>query len=498
MFNRPKKFNWPKNAPLYDAYRSFLADPGTAFTTPGHKRNPELVDEFLALDVPHYLGVENRRVSTRRLATAERLAGELWGADWCGFSVQGSSHGNEALCLSVGKPGDKVIVARTIHKSLFFGLVLAGLVPVWVRPDIDERTGLTAGMPVSRVADALRANPEAKAVMLVEPSYVGGVSDVAAHAELAHAHGIPLTVDAAWGAHLGFHPDLPPHAIRAGADALVTSIHKHATGFSQSSMVLAQSRLIDLERLEAAFEGLHTTSPSGGIFASIDLTRDLLAERGQELLGQAIGLARGARDRFRQVPGLGVVGPELADRSPGLLMQDPTKIVLTLTGTGADGQLVADVLEQRGLHLEFADRDTFCPVITLADTPASVDFMVTEIVRAIAEHRGAPRPLVPITAWTLQPDTAMSPREAFFADHERVPAEAAIGRIAAETAAPYPPGVPALAPGERVHAAMLAALQEEARSGTRIAYCGDPSLQTVLVVKDARRQGVAGSRSAGV
>ena len=472
------------DTPLYDAYRTFLADPGTPFCTPGHKRNPDLIDEFLALDVPHYLGVENRRVSTRRLATAERLAGELWGADWCGFSVQGSTHGNEAICLTVGKPGDTVIVARTIHKSLFFGLVLAGLVPVWVRPDIDPQTGLTAGMPVERVAAALDAHPEAKAVMLVEPSYVGGVSDVAAHAELAHAHGIPLTVDAAWGAHLGFHPKLPPNAIAAGADVLVTSIHKHVTGFTQSSMVLAQGQRIDLERLEAAFEGLHTTSPSGSIFASIYSTRDLLAERGEELLDQAIRLADEARQRFRQVPGLGVVGQEIADRSPGLLMQDPTKIVLTLAGTGADGQQVADLLEENGLRLEFADRDTFCPVITLADTPDTVDFMVTEIIRGIEGHRGPPREVVPITAWTLEPDTAMSPRDAFFADHERVPAAEAVGRIAAETAAPYPPGVPALAPGERIHAATLATLQAEAASGTRIAYCGDPSLQTVLVVSE--------------
>jgi len=229
---------------------------------------------------------------------------------------------------------------------------------------------------------------------------------------------------------------------------------------------------------------LHTTSPSGAILASIDLARDLLAERGTELLGQAIRLANEARVRFRTVPGLGVVGSEIADRSPALLMHDPTKIVLTLTGTGADGQLVADVLEQRGLHLEFADRDTFCPVITLADTPETIDFMVTEIIRAIEEYRGEPRALVPITAWTLQPDTAMSPRDAFFADHERVPAAEAVGRIAAETAAPYPPGIPALAPGERINAQVLAALQAEARSGTRIAYCGDPMLETVLVIKE--------------
>jgi lysine decarboxylase len=123
-------------------------------------------------------------------------------------------------------------------------------------------------------------------------------------------------------------------------------------------------------------------------------------------------------------------------------------------------------------------------VITLGDTPQTVDFMTTEIIRAIEEHRGEPRALVPATAWTLDPDTAMTPRDAFFADHERVPAAEAIGRIAAETAAPYPPGIPALAPGERINGAILAALQAEARSGTRIAYCGDPMLDTVLVVKE--------------
>ena len=470
--------------PLYDSYLRFLASGSTPFTVPGHKRNPELVDPLLALDLPLYGAVENATGTTGYLGRAERLAGELWGADWCGFSVQGSSHGNMTLALTVGAPGDRVIVARTLHKSLFSGLVLAGLEPVWVRPDIDEETGLTAGMPVERIERALAEHPDAKAVMLVEPSYVGGVSDVAAIAEVAHAHGVPLTVDAAWGAHLGFHPALPPHALAAGADALVTSIHKHITGFTQSSMVLAQRERIDLERLEAAFEGLHTTSPSGGIMASIDRARLLLETDGERLLDQAIRLAEDARDRFCDVPGLGVVGAEIAARSPALLQHDPTKIVLTLPGTGADGQIVAHELEEQGITLEFADRDTFCPVITLADTPETVGRMVEAVVAGIERHRGTPRPLVPLTSWTVAPETVLSPRDAFFAAHERVPAAAAIGRVAAEMICPYPPGIPAIAPGERIRAEVLEALQAEAASGTRIAYCGDPQLATILVTRD--------------
>ncbi len=472
------------DTPLYDAYRAFLADPATPFTVPGHKRNPALVDELLAIDLPLYGAVESLDGSTGILPRAERRAGELWGADWCGFSVQGSSHGNMAIALTLAKPGDKVVVARTLHKSLFFGLVLAGLDPVWVRPDIDARTGLTAGMPPERIAAALDAHPEARAVMLIEPSYVGGVSDVAAIAEIAHARGVPLTVDAAWGAHLGFHPALPPHALQAGADILVTSVHKHITGFTQSSMVLAQRERIDIDRLEAAFEGLHTTSPSGGIMASIDRARALLEERGTALLDVAIAESERARERFRAVEGLGVVGADIADRNPALLMHDPTKIVLSLVGTGANGIAVADVLEERGITLEFADRDTFCPVITLGDTAETIDRLADEVIRAIEEHRGAPRDLVPLTAWTVDPVTAMTPRDAFFADHVRVPASEAIGRIAAETVVPYPPGIPALAPGEVVQGPVVEALQAEAAAGTSIRYCGDPNLETILVVAE--------------
>ena len=470
--------------PLYDSYIRFLESDATPFTVPGHKRNPDLIDPLLALDLPLYGAVEDITGTTGLLGRAERLAGELWGADWAGFSVQGSSHGNMAIALTLAKPGDEVIVARTLHKSLFFGLVLAGLVPIWVRPEIDAETGLTAGMPVARIEPALREHPAAKAVMLVEPSYVGGVSDVAAIAEVAHARGVPLTVDAAWGAHLGFDPALPPHALQAGADILVTSVHKHITGFTQSSMVLAQRERIDIDRLEAAFEGLHTTSPSGGIMASIDRARALLEERGSELLDVAITESEQARERFRAVAGLGVVGADIAERSPALLMHDPTKIVLSLVGTGANGIAVADVLEERGITLEFADRDTFCPVITLGDTAETIDRLADEIIRAIQEHRGTPRDLVPLTAWTVDPVTAMTPRDAFFADHVRVPAAEAIGRIAAETVVPYPPGIPALAPGEVVQGPMVEALQAEAAAGTSIRYCGDPTLETILVVSE--------------
>ena len=226
-------------------------------------------------------------------SSAEARAAALWGADWCRFSVAGSTHGNQALALAVGAPGQKVIINRTLHRSLLLGLVLAGLQPVWVRPDIDPASGLPAGVAVQTVRDALAEHPDACAVFLGDPTYVGTIGDLAGQAEAAHAAGVPLIVDAAWAAHLGFHPDLPRHAIAAGADAMVTSAHKALPAYTQGAIVLARTERLDPTRLDRAFEATHTTSPTGSIMASIDAARALLARDGERLCGRLLGRRRG-------------------------------------------------------------------------------------------------------------------------------------------------------------------------------------------------------------
>ena len=459
--------------PLADAVDAFLADPGTTFTVPGHKRSPELAPGPMQFDLPLVSGADDSRLGRDVLGRAERLAARLWGADACRFSVAGSTHGNQAFALAVGRPGDRVIVARTLHKSLFAGLVLAGLHPEWVRPQVDPATGLATGVPVDEVEAALRRAPDARAVFLVEPSYVGMLSDLEAIAGAAHAAGVPLIVDQAWGAHLGFHPDLPANALHRGADGLVTSTHKNLTAFTQGSIILARSGRIDLDRLDEAFEMLHTTSPAAAIMASSDRARALMEERGEELLGRTIEIVAAAKRRLRGIAGLQVI-----DAS------DPTKLVLALPGTGADGFAVEADLFAEGVRFEMADRDTLVPIVTLADTETSVSRLAELLERSIANRRGHPRPVGASTVWSLAPETVLSPRDAYFARRQRVPAERGVGRVAAETAAPYPPGIPALAPGERVTAEILHGLRAEAAAGSRIAYCSDPTLETLLVVDD--------------
>ncbi len=442
-------------------------------STPGHKQRTDLVGSVVAGDAPFYGGVDTIKHADHLRVDAEARAAELWGADWCRFSVAGSTHGNQALALAVGAPGQKVIINRTLHRSLLLGLVLAGLQPVWVRPDIDPASGLPAGVAVQTVRDALAAHPDACAVFLGDPTYVGTIGDLAGQAEAAHAAGVPLIVDAAWAAHLGFHPDLPRHAIAAGADAMVTSAHKALPAYTQGAIVLARTERLDPTRLDRAFEATHTTSPTGSILASIDAARALLARDGERLCGRLLAGVAAARKRLAEVPGLAALD------GPGV---EPGKLTVLLAGTGAHGGLVEADLIAAGMPVEMGDRDTVVAITTIADDEAAIAKFTETLIASVERHRGPPRHPEPAAAWTVQPQTVVAPREAFFAANETVPAAAAIGRVSAELIAPYPPGVPVLAPGELITAEAIDALREVAADGGRIAYAADPTLATFQVI----------------
>ncbi len=473
------------------------------FTIPGHKGRTDLVGRVVEHDLPLHGGLDTVSLDSGVLRDAEALAAELWGADWCRFSVGGSTHGNQALALAVGAPGDTVVVSRTLHRSMLLGLVLAGLVPVWVRPTVDADTGLPGGVTATAVADALARHPAARAVFVGEPSYAGGLGDLAALAHLAHGHrhgtgypdhgpaaapatvghptdsasGIPLLVDAAWGPHFGFHPALPAHALALGADALVTSAHKTLPAWSQAAIVPARTDRLDPARLDRAFDATHTTSPAGTILASIDAARALLARVGHDLLDVTIELVAGARAALERLDGV---------RCPAGPTIDPTKLVVLLHGSAAHGIRIGERMHRRGLPLEMADRDVLVPIVTMADRPehvaALLDALRDEIERSARAGEARPRPVTVGAAWSIEPEQVLDPRTAFFASHTTVAADRAVGEVSAELVAPYPPGVPVLAPGERITAEALDALRSAATDGARIAYAADPTLATLQVV----------------
>ncbi len=475
------------DAPLFrawlDAEQAITDGRLTPFTIPGHKQRTDLIGDLARGDLPLYGGLAPIKTADDLLADAEQRAASHFGADWCRFSVGGSTHGNQALALAAGRPGRSVIVSRTLHRSMLLALVLAGLDPVWVRPRLHADTHLPLSVEPTAVKAALAAHPDACAVLLTDPSYIGTCADVPALADVTHAAGVPLILDAAWGAHFGAHPALPPHPLTAGADALVTSAHKTLPALNQASYVLARTTrtdgLLAPDRLTRAFEAGHTTSPSGAILASLDAARALLAARGRDLVDELILITAQARRRLSAIPGLTVLDPA----ADGLARFDPAKLVLQLAGTGAHGHAVEADLIAAGVPVEMADRDTLIPMITLADDAESVQRLVDALEDAIPRHAGPPRALGHHPAWTVDAEQAMSPREAFFADHERVPWDDAAGRICAEVLAPYPPGVPVLAPGELITRETLQALAEAKADGSRIAYAGDATLATLEVVR---------------
>jgi arginine decarboxylase len=279
-------------------------------------------------------------------------------------------------------------------------------------------------------------------------------------------------VDAAWGAHFGFHPSLPRHALAQGADALVTSAHKTLPAYSQAALVLARTERLDADRLDRAFEATHTTSPAGAILASIDAARALVSRDGRELIGRLVAHVRFARDRLSKVDGVVVLdGPQV----------DPAKLVVLLGGTGADGNAVERDLVEAGMPLEMADLDCLVPMLTVADDREQVRALVLALETSIERRRGRPRKVAG-SGWELEPSPVLPPREAFFARHEKVAIDHAIGRTCAEVVAPYPPGVPVLAPGEEITGVALDLLRAARARGTRIAYAADPDLRTLTVV----------------
>jgi lysine decarboxylase len=469
-----------KDAPLFNGWLAFRAADSAPFGIPGHKQRLSLVGPVVRDDIPLYGGVDTIRQRAGAFADADRRLARLWGADWGRISVGGSTHGNQTLALALCRPGDEIIVTRTLHRSLLLGMVLVGVTPVWVRPEVDPVTGLPTRVPVERVERALAEHAAARAVFLVEPTYVGTLSDISAHAAAAHARGIPLAVDQAWGAYFGFHADLPRHALQAGADALVTSAHKTLPAYTQSALVLARTERIDRDRLDRAFEATLTTSPSGTIAASADAARALLARDAERLLDHLLRIVDHARDRLREVPGL-VLLDDVVDRS---VILDRAKLAINVSGTGATGIAIEEHLIAAGVPVELADRDTIVPIISMNDDLETVDRFVDAVRGAVERERSAPRPVLPSISWTVEPQIVLPPRDAFFAPHVTVPAEQAIGRVSAELVAPYPPGIPVLVPGERITGEAVEGLRKAMADGTQIRYAGDRTLRTFQVVEE--------------
>ena len=469
------------SAPLLDAYLSYFEGDFTPFTIPGHKQRASKIDQGLGAvvdaDIPLYGGLDEIKLTNQVLIESESLAAQLWGADFARFSTGGSTHANQAVILALGKPGDKVALSRTAHRSVLSALVLAGLEPIWLTPEIDASTGVPLGIPISELERAISEKPIA--LLLTEPGYLGTISDLEPLIKKAHEHSIPVIVDAAWGGHFGFHPDLPKHVMQLGADALITSVHKALPGYSASALLLARTNLLSADRLEQSFETTHTTSPAGAPLASIDAVRALLQTRGPELLGELLTniaeFKAGVQSSF-DLP----IFLNASDFPSGRF--DPAKIVLRANQLGASGVEIENLLIEQGIRVEMADRDTLVFLATLADTKEDFQKLAQVLIAILKSIASTPRASATALSWSVIPQVAISMRDAYFADTELVSARDAIGRTSADLIAPYPPGVAVIAPGEVLTEQIVNGLIASQKAGVRIAYATDPSLENFRVV----------------
>ena len=469
------------SAPLLQAYLSYFESKRTPFTIPGHKQKAARLDAGLGLvvdsDIPLYGGLDEIKLTNQTLRKAEALAAKLWGSDFARFSTGGSTHANQAIILALGKPGEKIAVSRTAHRSVLSALVLAGLEPIWLAPEIDQATGVPIGIALAEFKKVIDQKPIA--LLLTEPGYLGTLSDLPALISQAHAHKIPVILDAAWGAHFGFHTDLPKHAFQLGADALITSTHKALPGYSASALLLANGKYLNLARIEQSFETTHTTSPAGAPLASIDATRALLETRGKELINELIEnitFFKAAVQANFDLP----IFLNTSDFAPNRF--DPTKIVLRVQQLGSSGVEIEKALGEHDIRVEMADRDTVVFLATLADERSDFEKLAAVLVPILKKLQGAPRKSATALSWSVVPIRGISMRDAYFANTELVSAEEAVGRISADLIAPYPPGVAVVAPGEVLTEQIVSGLKACKQAGVRIAYASDPTLSSYRVV----------------
>ena len=481
--------------PLLDALEEYHRLDRYGFSPPGHRQGrgaDERVTKVLGADpfrsdVLASGGLDDRKSSNGYLSKAEQLMAEAVGAEQAFFSTCGSSLSVKAAMMAVaGNDPGGLLVSRDSHKSIVAGLVFSGVTPRWITPRWDEEMHFSHPPSPDQVGAMWEKYPDAAGALIVSPSPYGTCADIGAIAQVCHERGKPLIVDEAWGAHLPFHDDLPTWAMDAGADVCVVSIHKMGAGFEQGSVYHVQGDLVDGTHLSACADLLMTTSPNVMLYSAMDGWRRQMVERGADLLGRALALAGRTRERIAEIDGLTVLEDRLLGEEASHDL-DRLQILIDVSELGVSGFQCTDwVRENCHLDLGMHDHRRIMATMSMADDDDTADRLVTALdqVARAATTFDPPPPISLPGPEELQLESVMSPRDAFFGKAEMVDAGEAAGRIAAEQITPYPPGIPAVVPGERLDQAVVDYLRSGVDAGMNIPDATDASLQQFRVVVD--------------
>lgn len=479
--------------PLLSAVEEYRRLDRYGFSPPGHRQGrgvDERVAEVLGrdsfrADVLASGGLDDRLTRNGYLSRAEELMAEAVGAEQAFFSTCGSSLSVKAAMMAVaGNDPGGLLLGRDSHKSIVAGLIFSGVTPRWITPQWDEEMHFSHPPSPQQVREMWDKYPDAAGALIVSPSPYGTCADIAGIADVCHERGKPLIVDEAWGAHLPFHDDLPTWAMDAGADVCVVSVHKMGAGFEQGSVYHVQGDLVDASHLSDCADLLMTTSPNVLIYSAIDGWRRQMVEHGTELLGSALDLARTTRERIERIDGISVLDDRLlGDEASHDL--DCLQVLMDLDELGVSGYQCADWLRENcRLDVGMSDHRRILATMSMSDDEDTADRLVSSLEalsRAAESFDPPPRVDLP-SPDELQLEPVMSPRDAFFGRTEMVSAARAVGRIAAEQLTPYPPGIPAVVPGERLDRAVVDYLHSGVGAGMNVPDATDSSLDEFRVV----------------
>lgn len=441
-------------APIYEALERFRKMRVVPFDVPGHKHgrgNPELVkllgEQCVGIDVNSMKPLDNLCHPVSVIREAEELAAEAFGASHAFLMVGGTTSSVQSMILSCCKQGDKIILPRNVHRSAINALVLCGAKPIYVNPDVDHHLGISLGMKVSQVEQAIRENPDAVAVFVNNPTYYGICSDLRTIVRLAHEYGMKVLVDEAHGTHFYFGENLPVSAMEAGADMASVSMHKSGGSLTQSSFLLT-GKDVNAGYVRQIINLTQTTSGSYLLLSSLDISRRNLALRGKESFAKVVELAEYAREEINKIGGYYAFSKELINRN-SIFDFDATKLSVHTLDIGLAGIEVYDILrDEYDIQIEFGDLGNILAYLSIGDRKQEVERLVSALSEVKRRYQKDKAGM--LSQEYISPNVIMTPQESFYAQKTCLPLRETVGHICSEFVMCYPPGIPILAPGEEI------------------------------------------------
>ena len=474
-------------APIYEGLIKLRKKRIVPFDVPGHKRgrgNPELVEllgeKCVGIDVNSMKPLDNLGHPISIIRDAEELAADAFGAAHAFLMIGGTTSSVQTMILSTCKAGDKIILPRNVHKSAINALVLCGAIPIYIEMSVDPKIGIALGLENDRVAQAIKGHPDAKAILINNPTYYGICSDLKGLTEMAHEAGMMVLVDEAHGAHLHFTDKLPISAMDAGADMAAVSMHKSGGSLTQSSLLLIGEQM-NPEYVRQIINLTQSTSASYLLMASLDISRRNLALRGKESFEKVIELSEYARREINAIGGYYAYSKELID-GVSVCDFDVTKLSVYTQGIGLTGIEVYDLLrDEYDIQIEFGDIGNILAYISIGDRIQDIERLVGALADIKRLYSRDGKDL--IAGEYIQPELVLSPQEAFYSERKSLSLDESVGQVCGEFVMCYPPGIPILAPGERITREIVDYIQFAKERGCSLQGTEDPEVNHINVIK---------------